>query len=72
MFKLLQCDEIGMQVTESYAMFPGASVAGFYFGHAQSKYFSVGKIGDDQVRDMALRRAVSKEEIERWLAPNLA
>ena len=72
MFKLLQCEEIGMQVTESYAMFPGASVAGFYFGHPQSKYFSVGKIGDDQVTDMAARRGVAKEEVERWLAPNLS
>ncbi len=72
MFKLLQCNEIGMQVTESYAMFPGASVAGFYFGHPQSKYFSVGKIGNDQVTDMAARRGVAKEEVERWLAPNLS
>ena len=72
MFKLLQCEEIGMQVTESYAMFPGASVAGFYFGHPQSKYFSVGKIGGDQVSDMAARRGVPKEDVERWLAPNLS
>ncbi|WP_292937142.1 methionine synthase [Noviherbaspirillum sp.] len=71
MFKLLQCDEIGMQVTESFAMHPGASVSGFYFAHPKSKYFSVGKIGTDQVNDMAARRGVSKDDIERWLAPNL-
>ncbi|HEY0846819.1 MAG TPA: methionine synthase [Noviherbaspirillum sp.] len=71
MFKLLQCDEIGMQVTESFAMIPGASVSGFYFAHPESKYFVVGKIGEDQVNDMAARRGVGKEDLERWLAPNL-
>ncbi|MBC7575610.1 MAG: methionine synthase [Herminiimonas sp.] len=71
MFKLLQCEEIGMQLTESFAMFPGASVCGFYFAHPDSKYFSVGKIGDDQVTDMTRRRGVSKDEVERWLAPNI-
>ncbi len=71
MFKLLQCEEIGMQLTESYAMYPGAAVSGFYFAHPESKYFSVGKVGDDQVADMAQRRSVPKELIERWLAPNL-
>jgi 5-methyltetrahydrofolate--homocysteine methyltransferase len=72
MFKLLQCDEIGMQVTESFAMFPGASVSGFYFAHPQSKYFVVGKIGEDQVSDMAARRGANKDDVERWLAPNLS
>ncbi|MDF3034915.1 MAG: metH [Paucimonas sp.] len=71
MFRLMQCDEIGMTVTESFAMFPGASVSGFYFAHPESKYFNVGKIGDDQAEDMAKRRSVAKEDIERWLAPNL-
>jgi 5-methyltetrahydrofolate--homocysteine methyltransferase len=71
MFKLLQCDEIGMQVTESFAMFPGASVSGFYFAHPESKYFVVGKIGEDQAADMSARRGVAKEDVERWLAPNL-
>ena len=70
-FKLLQCEEIGMHLTESFAMAPGASVSGFYFAHPESKYFNVGKIGDDQVTDMARRRGVAKEDIERWLAPNL-
>jgi 5-methyltetrahydrofolate--homocysteine methyltransferase len=71
MFRLLQCEEIGMQLTESFAMFPGASVSGFYLGHPDSKYFSVGKIGIDQLNDMAARRGASKEDLERWLAPNL-
>ena len=71
MFRVLQAEEIGMQLTESYAMYPGAAVSGFYLAHPGSKYFSVGKIGMDQVEDMARRRGVAKEEIERWLAPNL-
>ena len=71
MFRLLQCEEIGMHVTESFAMMPGASVSGFYFAHPASKYFVVGKIGEDQVADMAARRGVTKEDVERWLAPNL-
>ena len=72
MFKVLQCEEIGMLLTESYAMFPGAAVSGFYMAHPESKYFVVGKIGDDQVVDMAQRRGVDKNEIERWMAPNLS
>jgi 5-methyltetrahydrofolate--homocysteine methyltransferase len=72
MFKVLQAEEIGMALTESYAMSPGAAVSGFYFAHPQSKYFVVGKIGDDQLADMATRRGVDKAEMERWLAPNLS
>jgi 5-methyltetrahydrofolate--homocysteine methyltransferase len=71
-FKQLQCEEIGMQLTESYAMFPGAAVSGFYFAHPESKYFNVGKIGEDQLNDMIARRKASKEDVERWLAPNLS
>ncbi|HEY4071581.1 MAG TPA: methionine synthase [Herbaspirillum sp.] len=71
MFAELQCDEIGMMLTESFAMAPGASVSGFYFAHPASKYFVVGKIGDDQVSDMAKRRGVDKLDVERWLSPNL-
>lgn len=71
MFRVLQGEEIGMQLTESYAMYPGASVSGFYLAHPESKYFSVGKIGMDQVQDMARRRGVPVEQVERWLAPNL-
>ncbi|MBM3350226.1 MAG: methionine synthase [Betaproteobacteria bacterium] len=72
MFKVLQAEVIGMQLTESFAMSPGASVSGFYFAHPESKYFSVDKIGEDQVIEMAKRRAVPKDYLERWLAPNLA
>ena len=68
----MQATEIGMQLTDSYAMFPGAAVSGFYFAHPQSKYFVVGKIGEDQLNDMAERRKVPKQELERWLAPNLS
>jgi 5-methyltetrahydrofolate--homocysteine methyltransferase len=72
MFKVLQAEEIGMMLTESFAMFPGAAVSGFYFGHPEAKYFVVGKVGDDQVNDMVERRGASKEDVERWLAPNLS
>jgi 5-methyltetrahydrofolate--homocysteine methyltransferase len=71
MFTYLHCEKIGMQLTESFAMYPGAAVSGFYFAHPASKYFVVGKIGEDQVNDMVRRRNVSKEDIERWLSPNL-
>ncbi|MFZ6798874.1 methionine synthase [Undibacterium sp. Di24W] len=71
MFKQMQCEEIEMFITESWAMIPGAAVSGFYFAHPESKYFSVGKIAEDQVEDMAERRGVDKSEVERWLAPNL-
>ena len=70
-FRVLQCEEIGMKLTESFAMYPGAAVSGFYFAHRESKYFSIGKIGPDQVDDMVKRRGASKEDVERWLAPNL-
>ncbi len=70
-FKTLQADEIGMQLTESFAMYPGAAVSGFYFSHPESKYFVVGKIGQDQLEDMAKRRGMPKDELERYLAPNL-
>jgi 5-methyltetrahydrofolate--homocysteine methyltransferase len=71
MFRILEAEDIGMSLTESYAMFPGASVSGFYFAHPESKYFTVGKIGEDQLRDMAQRRGVTIEQMQRWLAPNL-
>jgi 5-methyltetrahydrofolate--homocysteine methyltransferase len=71
MFKLLQAEEIGMGLTESYAMSPAAAVSGFYFAHPASKYFVVGKIGEDQLADMARRRPATREDLERWLAPNL-
>jgi len=71
LFELLNAGEIDMSVTESLAMLPAASVSGFYFAHPDSTYFSVGKIGGDQVEDMVRRRGVPKEDVERALAPNL-
>jgi 5-methyltetrahydrofolate--homocysteine methyltransferase len=71
LFAQLQCGEIGMQLTEGLAMAPAASVSGFYLGHPQSTYFSVGKIGEDQVEDMAQRRGMDLAELTRLLAPNL-
>ncbi len=71
MFELLQCDDIGMAVTESLAMTPAASVSGFYLGHPDSTYFSVGKIGEDQLQDLAARREMNEKELQRLLAPNL-
>jgi len=71
MFRLLQCEEVGMALTDSFAMQPAAAVSGFYFAHKDAKYFSVDKIGEDQLLDMAKRRNLPKEYLERWLAPNL-
>ncbi len=71
MFELLDAAEIGMSVTESLAMLPAASVSGFYFSHPDSTYFSVGKIGADQVEDMVRRSGMAKEDAARALAPNL-
>ena len=71
MFELLRADEIGMALTESLAMTPAASVSGFYLSHPESAYFNVGKIGDDQVHELAKRRGVKLQELERLLAPNL-
>ncbi|NIC42924.1 methionine synthase [Aquabacterium sp. A08] len=71
MFDLLQCSEIGMGLTESLAMTPAASVSGFYIAHPAATYFNVGKIGHDQLADMARRRGLPEAELERLLAPNL-
>jgi 5-methyltetrahydrofolate--homocysteine methyltransferase len=64
--------QTGMRLTESFAMLPASSVAGFYLAHPESSYFAVGKIGRDQVEDYARRSGLSLAEAERWLAPNLA
>jgi 5-methyltetrahydrofolate--homocysteine methyltransferase len=72
MFHVMQCDEISMTLTESFAMLPGAAVSGFYFAHQDAKYFSVDKIGTDQLADMAKRRGLPQDYLERWLAPNLS
>ncbi len=71
LFELLQCEDIGMGVTESLAMTPAASVSGFYIGHPDSTYFSVGKIGEDQLKDLAARRQMNEKALQRLLAPNL-
>ncbi|MBK7025457.1 MAG: dihydropteroate synthase [Polaromonas sp.] len=71
MFKLLQCDEIGMALTESLAMTPAASVSGFYMAHPEATYFNVGKIGEDQLQDMVQRRGMVEKDLTRLLAPNL-
>ncbi len=71
LFRVLQCEEIGMGLTESLAMTPAASVSGFYIGHPESVYFNVGKIGEDQLHDMAERRGMDEKVLERLLAPNL-
>jgi 5-methyltetrahydrofolate--homocysteine methyltransferase len=72
LFRLLDAEEkIGVKLTESYAMWPGASVSGLYFSHPQSEYFGVGKIERDQVVDYARRKGMELRVVERWLAPIL-
>jgi 5-methyltetrahydrofolate--homocysteine methyltransferase len=71
MFALLQCQDIGMTLTESMAMTPAASVSGFYLAHPEARYFNVGRIGDDQVHDLAKRQGVAEKDLQRLLAPNL-
>jgi 5-methyltetrahydrofolate--homocysteine methyltransferase len=72
LFKLLDAaDRIGVSLTESYAMWPGSSVSGFYYAHPESRYFGVGKIERDQVEDYARRKGWTLQEAERWLAPLL-
>lgn len=65
-------NEIGIILTSSYAMYPTSSVSGFYFGNPESKYFGLGKIGEDQVASYAARKGVSLKDAERLLSPNLA
>ncbi|MCD9017836.1 methionine synthase [Fulvivirgaceae bacterium QH1ED-6-2] len=72
LFTILDCEPVGIQLTESYAMYPAAAVSGFYFGHPDSKYFGLGKIEKDQVIDYARRKDMPLEEIEKWLSPNLS
>ena len=59
----------GIQLTESFAMWPGSSVSGLYFAHPDSKYFAVGKLGKDQVEDLSRRKGNAVSEMERWLGP---
>ena len=70
---LLQVEEqIGVELTESLAMWPAASVSGYYFAHPQARYFGLGKITEEQVIDFARRKGMETEEAKKWLAPNLA
>jgi 5-methyltetrahydrofolate--homocysteine methyltransferase len=71
LFKLLQAERAGIELTESYAMYPASSVSGFYLSHPESRYFAVGKAGRDQITDYARRKNMPLAEIERWLSPIL-
>jgi len=72
LFELLAAEAAaGVSLTESYAMTPAAAVSGIYLAHPLARYFSVGRLGRDQVEDYAGRKGLSLEEAERWLRPNL-
>jgi 5-methyltetrahydrofolate--homocysteine methyltransferase len=72
LFELLDAPAIGMSLTESAAMMPAASVSGLYFAHPDARYFTVGRIGQDQLEDYAARRKLPVSEMETWLGPNLS
>ena len=72
LFDVLGAEQVGMTLTSSFAMTPAASVSGLIFAHPESRYFTVGRIGRDQVEDYATRRGMDLAEVERWLRPNLA
>ena len=65
-------NKIGINLTDSASMNPAASVSGLYFSHPQAKYFTVGHIGQDQVKRYADRKGLPLEDVERWLATNIA
>ncbi|HMA07390.1 MAG TPA: vitamin B12 dependent-methionine synthase activation domain-containing protein, partial [Ramlibacter sp.] len=71
MFDLLAAQDVGITLTESLAMMPAASVSGFYLSHPDSTYFNVGRIGEDQLQDLARRRGAEVAQLQRLLAPNL-
>lgn len=71
LFKLLGTDTIGVALTESFAMTPAAAVSGLIFQHPDARYFTVGRLGKDQIVDYAARRGMPVDEVERWLRPNL-
>jgi 5-methyltetrahydrofolate--homocysteine methyltransferase len=71
LFDLLDAPSIGITLTESFAMAPAASVSGLYFAHPEARYFTVGRLGRDQVEAYAARKRATVDEMERWLAPNL-
>ncbi|MCE6999266.1 methionine synthase [Saccharothrix sp. S26] len=72
LFEMLEAERVGLALTDSFAMTPAAAVSGVIFAHPQSRYFTVGRIGRDQVEDYAGRRGMPVAEVERWLRPNLA
>jgi 5-methyltetrahydrofolate--homocysteine methyltransferase len=72
LFALLDAERAGLRLTENWAMAPAASVSGIYLAHPRAKYFSVGRVGRDQIEDYAVRKSAPLEEVEHWLAPNLA
>ena len=71
LFDLLDATSQGIELTESYAMMPGASVSGLYFAHPEARYFTVGRVDHDQVESYASRKGMDLGEMERWLGPNL-
>jgi 5-methyltetrahydrofolate--homocysteine methyltransferase len=71
LFEMLGGNPSGVTLTENFAMLPTSAVSGFYFGHRDSDYFGVARIGPDQLADYAGRRGVEVEQAERWLRPNL-
>jgi len=71
LFELLDAERVGLGLTESFAMTPPAAVSGMYFGHPASRYFSLGRIGRDQLEDYAARKEMAVADAERWLRPNL-
>ena len=71
LFRLLDAPSVGILLTESFAMYPGASVSGIYLSHPQARYFGVGRIGRDQVEDYARRKGMTLQQAEKWLSPNL-
>ncbi|HVB37238.1 MAG TPA: methionine synthase, partial [Vicinamibacterales bacterium] len=72
LFDLLDARDVGIDLTESGAMTPAASVSGLYFAHPSARYFMVGRLGEDQIRSYASRKGMSVEKVERWLSPNLS
>jgi 5-methyltetrahydrofolate--homocysteine methyltransferase len=72
LFKLLEAERVGIQLTESFAMSPAASVSGIYLAHPKAQYFTLGRIRRDQVEDYAKRKGMNLDQAERWLRPNLA
>src|SRR5262249_2318318 len=71
LWSLLHPENVGIQITESFAMYPTAAVSGWYLSHPDSHYFALGKIDLDQVGNYAARKRISLEEAQRWLSPSL-